>query len=55
MAGSYNPPPEYVPTKAEKEAWMNQEPEEREKEYLPAKYDSLRKVPGYDMFVKERL
>ncbi|KAM5354361.1 hypothetical protein ACJ41O_001010 [Fusarium nematophilum] len=35
-------------------AWENQDPEEREKEYLPAKFDSLRKVPGYGEFVKER-
>ncbi|KAF9784258.1 Ribosome biogenesis protein erb1 [Fusarium sp. DS 682] len=51
---SYNPPPEYLPTEEEKEAWKNQDPEEREKEYLPAKFDSLRKVPGYGEFVKER-
>ncbi|KAL6365384.1 hypothetical protein LRP88_01374 [Fusarium phalaenopsidis] len=38
----------------EKEAWKNQDPEEREKEYLPEKFDSLRKVPGYGEFVKER-
>ncbi|EJT76111.1 ribosome biogenesis protein ERB1 [Gaeumannomyces tritici R3-111a-1] len=51
---SYNPPPEYVPTKAEREAWEKLEPEDREKEYLPQKYDSLRKVPGYETLVKER-
>ncbi len=51
---SYNPPLEYVPTKAEREAWESTDPEEREKEYLPTKHDSLRKVPGYEMFVKER-
>lgn len=51
---SYNPPPEYLPTAEEKEQWENQEPEEREKDYLPAKFDSLRKVPGYGEFVKER-
>ncbi|KAL4723927.1 Ribosome biogenesis protein erb1 [Fusarium chlamydosporum] len=51
---SYNPPPEYLPTEEEREAWKNQDPEEREKEYLPAKFDSLRKVPGYGEFVKER-
>ncbi|WAO90500.1 Ribosome biogenesis protein ERB1 [Fusarium falciforme] len=51
---SYNPPPEYLPTEEEKEAWKSQDPEEREKEYLPEKFDSLRKVPGYGEFVKER-
>jgi ribosome biogenesis protein ERB1 len=39
---SYNPPPEYLPNEEEREAWKNAEPEEREKEYLPARYDALR-------------
>ncbi|WYZ34706.1 hypothetical protein EsH8_I_000982 [Colletotrichum jinshuiense] len=51
---SYNPPPEYLPTEAEKEEWENQDPEDRPKEYLPAKFDALRKVPAYGEFVKER-
>ncbi|KAI0889713.1 ribosome biogenesis protein erb1 [Annulohypoxylon maeteangense] len=51
---SYNPPPEYLPTEDEKKAWEETEPEEREKEYLSQKYDSLRRTPAYDQFVKER-
>lgn len=51
---SYNPPPEYLPTKAEKQAWESADAEDREKEYLPTKYDSLRKVPGYEKFINER-
>ncbi|KAH8165695.1 hypothetical protein CIB48_g2571 [Xylaria polymorpha] len=51
---SYNPPPEYLPTTAEKKAWEDTDPEEREKAYLPQKYDSLRRTPAYDQFVKER-
>ncbi|RDW75054.1 ribosome biogenesis protein ERB1 [Coleophoma cylindrospora] len=51
---SYNPPPEYLPTKAEKQAWDSTDPEEREKEYLPTGFDALRKVPAYDTFIKER-
>ncbi|KAM3427962.1 hypothetical protein MY4824_009111 [Beauveria thailandica] len=51
---SYNPPPEYLPTHEEKQAWEDQDPESREKEYLPQKYDALRRVPGYGEFVKER-
>ncbi|KAI0515194.1 BOP1NT domain-containing protein [Xylaria bambusicola] len=51
---SYNPPPEYLPTNAERKAWEETEPEEREKSYLPQKYDSLRRTPAYDQFVKER-
>jgi ribosome biogenesis protein ERB1 len=51
---SYNPPPEYLPTKAEKQAWESTDPEDREKEYLPTAYGSLRKVPGYEKFINER-
>ncbi|KAF2255720.1 BOP1NT-domain-containing protein [Trematosphaeria pertusa] len=51
---SYHPPPEYLPDKAEKEAWLAADEEDREKDYLPANYDALRKVPGYERFVKER-
>ncbi|CAK7566954.1 MAG: Ribosome bioproteinsis protein erb1 [Sporothrix epigloea] len=51
---SYNCPPEYVPTKAERAAWEAMDPEDREETFLPAKYDALRKVPGYGEFVKER-
>ncbi|SZF00215.1 unnamed protein product [Blumeria hordei] len=51
---SYNPPPEYLPSKTEKQAWEATDPEDREKEFLPTRYDSLRKVPGYEKFIKER-
>ncbi|KAK8050655.1 ribosome biogenesis protein erb1 [Apiospora phragmitis] len=50
---SYNPPPEYLPNKDEKKKWEETDPEEREKPYLPQGYDALRKVPAYDIFVKE--
>lgn len=51
---SYHPPPEYLPDKAEKQAWEEADEEDKEKEYLPTNHDSLRKVPGYDKFVKEK-
>jgi ribosome biogenesis protein ERB1 len=51
---SYNPPPEYLPSKKEREAWEAQDEEDRDKEYLPAAYDALRKVPAYDKFINER-
>jgi ribosome biogenesis protein ERB1 len=51
---SYNPPREYLPSKAEKKAWEEADDEDREKEYLPTRHDALRKVPGYDRFTKER-
>ncbi|KAI4162041.1 MAG: hypothetical protein LQ342_004353 [Letrouitia transgressa] len=50
---SYHPPPEYLPDPSEKKAWEEQDEEERE-EYLSKDHDSLRKVPGYDRFVKEK-
>ncbi|KAI9883839.1 MAG: Ribosome biogenesis protein erb1 [Watsoniomyces obsoletus] len=51
---SYNPPPEYLPSNTERKAWEEADEEDRDKEYLPQRYDSLRKVPGYDRFLKER-
>ena len=51
---SYHPPREYLPDKSEKDAWQKADEEDREKEYLPTNHDSLRKVPGYDKFVKEK-
>jgi len=51
---SYHPPPEYLPDKSEKEAWENADDEDKEKEYLPTDHESLRKVPGYARFLKER-
>ncbi|KAF2706815.1 ribosome biogenesis protein ERB1 [Pleomassaria siparia CBS 279.74] len=51
---SYHPPAEYLPDKHEKSTWLEADEEEREKEYLPTDHDALRKVPGYERFVKER-
>ncbi|KAF2120721.1 ribosome biogenesis protein erb1 [Lophiotrema nucula] len=51
---SYHPPPEYIPDKDEKAAWHEADEEDREKEYLPTNYEALRKVPGYERFVKEK-
>lgn len=51
---SYHPPPEYLPDKKEKEAWEKADEEDRERDYLPTDHTSLRKVPGYDRFVKEK-
>lgn len=51
---SYHPPPEYVPDNKEKEMWQQQDEEDREREYLPTDHDSLRKVPGYEKFIKEK-
>lgn len=51
---SYHPPPEYLPDKEEKAAWEQADEEDREKEYLPRDHEALRKVPGYERFVKEK-
>jgi ribosome biogenesis protein ERB1 len=53
-AESYNPPEEYLPTEEERKEWEAQDPEDRERNYLPQKYSSLRLVPAYDRFIKER-
>ena len=51
---SYHPPPEYLPDKAEKQAWEEADEEDREKDFLPTDHDSLRKVPGYADLLKEK-
>ena len=55
-AESYNPPPEYVPNENEKKRWeeMADEPQRRKLNFLPQKYDCLRKVPAYEKFINER-
>lgn len=51
---SYHPPPEYLPDKSEKKAWEDADEEDHDKEFLASDHDALRKVPGYEKFVKER-
>ncbi|PLB44033.1 ribosome biogenesis protein erb1 [Aspergillus steynii IBT 23096] len=51
---SYHPPAEYLPDKKERKAWEEADPEDREHEFLPNDFGSLRKVPGYESFVKEK-
>lgn len=51
---SYHPPPEYLPDTSEKEAWEEQDEEDRERDYLPEDHSALRKVPGYARFIKEK-
>ena len=51
---SYNPPEEYLLNEEEKKAWEETEPSEREKNFIPQKYSSLRQVPGYAESVRER-
>jgi ribosome biogenesis protein ERB1 len=51
---SYNPPPEYLFDDEEKQKWLNQEPEDRRQNFIPEKNSSLRTVPAYHNFIKER-
>ena len=53
-AESYNPPEEYLPADTERKEWENTDPEDRERDYLPQKYSSLRLVPAYDHFIRQR-
>jgi ribosome biogenesis protein ERB1 len=51
---SYNPPTEYLPTEAEREAWEASDPASRPLAYLPRRFTALRHVPGFAAFIKER-
>src|SRR6266446_2059199 len=51
---SYNPPEEYLPTEEERKEWEATDKEDRERDYLPQKYSSLRLVPAYDQFIHDR-
>ncbi|EJD01072.1 BOP1NT-domain-containing protein [Fomitiporia mediterranea MF3/22] len=53
-AESYNPPEEYLPTEEEQKAWEATDKEDRERDFLPQKYKSLRLVPAYSQFIQER-
>ncbi|KAJ5429152.1 hypothetical protein N7491_006168 [Penicillium cf. griseofulvum] len=51
---SYHPPAEYLPDNKERKEWEQTDPEDREKDFLPNDFGSLRRVPGYDNFVQEK-
>ncbi|KAI5960356.1 ERB1 [Candida pseudojiufengensis] len=51
---SYNPPEEYLFTEEEKQKWLQQDPIDRETNFIPQKFKSLRQVPGYQESVRER-
>lgn len=55
-AESYNPPPEYLFNEAEKKEWdrMKDEPHKRKLHFLPQKFKSLRQVPYYERYIRER-
>jgi len=53
---SYNPPPEYLFNENEKKNWEKATAEggRRKLPFIPQKYSSLRKVPAWDQFIRER-
>lgn len=51
---SYNPPEEYLLTEEERKEWEQMDPSERERNFIPQKYGSLRRVPGYGENIRER-
>ncbi|KAJ8936837.1 hypothetical protein NQ314_012153 [Rhamnusium bicolor] len=55
-AESYNPPPEYLFDAKELKDWdkLKNSPWKRKLHFIPQKHDSLRKVPAYPRFIKER-
>lgn len=44
----------YHRSREEREEWENADPEDREKEYIPQKYNALRKVPAWGSLINER-
>ncbi|GBE59490.1 Ribosome biogenesis protein [Babesia ovata] len=51
---SYNPPEEYLLDEQETKEWLETEPEDRKMDYLPQKFDCLRKVGSYENLIVER-
>lgn len=53
-AESYNPPEEYLLDEEEQKQWLEKSQEERTLDFIPKKFNALRKVPGYSEFIRER-
>uniref|UniRef100_A0A7E4VYA7 Ribosome biogenesis protein BOP1 homolog n=1 Tax=Panagrellus redivivus TaxID=6233 RepID=A0A7E4VYA7_PANRE len=51
---SYNPPEEYLFDEKELKKWEETEPDMRRIEFIPQKFDALRKVPFYERFFNDR-
>lgn len=55
-AESYNPPPEYLFDNREVKEWnkLKATPWKRKLHFIPQKFNSLREVPAYPKYIKER-
>jgi len=52
-AESFNPAEEYLFDDKEKEQWEKDDPEDRQLNYIPQKFEALRKVPLYQDLIRE--
>ena len=52
-AESYNPPDEYLLDDKEKEEFLKMDEQDRPYNYMPQKFEALRKVPGYQELIRE--
>lgn len=52
-AESYNPAEEYLFDDNEKKQWLEEDEIDRKVNYMPQKFEALRKVPLYDNLIKE--
>ncbi|GAU94030.1 hypothetical protein RvY_05878 [Ramazzottius varieornatus] len=53
-AESYNPPAEYLMTEKEKQRWRAEDREDRRLDFMPRQYKSLRLLPAWNRFIKDR-
>ncbi|GIQ82096.1 hypothetical protein KIPB_003178, partial [Kipferlia bialata] len=53
-AESFNPPPEYIPTKKELAEWGEREEEDRPYDFTPTAFGKFRRIPAYKDFIMER-
>lgn len=51
---SYNPDDKYLMTKEQEKEWKEAHTEDREIEYIPKKYEALRKIEAYENTLRER-
>lgn len=51
---SYNPSKEYLMDKDEQKEWEEMDEEDRPLDYIPKKFDVLRKVPAYENLIREK-
>lgn len=52
-AESYNPSDEYIFDEKEKQEWLEEDEYDRKINYIPQKFEALRKVPLYQNLIKE--